>query len=604
MSNDVDSVQADSQAFIKTQFEEVKVFTDALKEFADTNEVDIPTDEIAEQYFSMADLAGMYNALDGFRPSESVPSPEPLGSVPGNPNTIGITPITPENIPDLSASPYTPAFPGTPSASLPSVPTAPGLITPSLPATPNVSLPAAPSFTSVAIPSSLGIEIPSFSYVVPTTDLTAPTERFVFNEVDYTSMLSDEIKAKLFFDMENGGYGIETVDERALWDRARERTSVEANSRIEDALRAAATRGFMLPPGADMAVVADAQQASLEKIASMDREIALKRADMYVENRKFSITAATQVEALFINYRSSMMERMLNAAKALVELGVAVFNAKKDKYMADLEAYKAYAAVFEAKIRAELSKIEIYKGQIEGARLQVEVQKGMADLYRTQVEASKNVIDIYRVQMEGVKALLEVERNKMDIFHTQMEGYSTTVQAKSAEFGLYSAQIQGEISKVASYEAQVRAFAARVEASKARIGAQAARTDAEKATNDAKIEVFRTQIEGYKANIDRVVREYGMRTEKYRSDVALFGTRSENASRQKDITFRASANNAALANIYVQRQIANLERSISALFKQQDFRLTAAKYGTDASAQLAVAAAQQITGLTTLLKTS
>jgi hypothetical protein len=69
-----------------------------------------------------------------------------------------------------------------------------------------------------------------------------------------------------------------------------------------------------------------------------------------------------------------------------------------------------------------------------------------------------------------------------------------------------------------------------------------------------------------------------------------------------DLAFRTETTNVALESKYTDREIARIERDIAALFKLMDWRLNSAKVGADATTQLAVAAANQITGLTALLK--
>lgn len=604
-SNNVDSIQISSQTLMASQYMAVQAFLNTLASFTAINKVDIPATDVTRNFLDVGFARDTFSRLDALKPLWAVRDID-RDPMPADPTAISgmldITVPTFSTIADFQGVSPQLTLPNVPSAALPTAPTAPSVQNPALPTMPTFSLPATPTFTAVAIPSTLGLDLPTFNYAVPVSDLTAPTERFTFNEQDYHSVLSDAVKMKLLSDIENGGYGIEVADERALWDRARERTSYEANAKVEEALRAAASRGFSLPPGADFAMIAEAQQAALEKVSSIDREIALKRADMYVENRKFSLATANQVESMFINYRSAMLERSLNAAKALVELGIAVFSAKKDKFLSDLEAYKAYASVYEAKIRGELTKIELFKGQVEAAKGQIEIQRGMADIYRAQIEGVRALIDVYRTQMDGTKVLMDVERSKIEVFRAQMEGYATQVGAKNAEFALYEAQVKGQLARLSVYESDVRAYAVRVEAQKSKIASETAKVESQKAFNDAKISRYDAELKTYQVKVDRWLRLFAKNLELYKTDLALFGQTSENAGRQLDLGFKVNSTNLALESKYVDREVANLEREVGALFKLMDWRLTSAKYGTDATTNLAIAAAQQITGLTSLLK--
>lgn len=141
-------------------------------------------------------------------------------------------------------------IPDTPDTTLPSVPTAPSISDPVLPTAPSITLPTAPSFSSVDLPLPPSVDIPSFTAGLPSEDFLTPTNNFTFYEAQYSSELLDELNSKLLSDLQNGGYGIETADEQALFNRLRDRETELALTQVEEIRRSAAARGFPLPPGA------------------------------------------------------------------------------------------------------------------------------------------------------------------------------------------------------------------------------------------------------------------------------------------------------------------------------------------------------------------
>jgi hypothetical protein len=142
---------------------------------------------------------------------------------------------------------------------------------------------------------------------------------FVWNEEKYVPSLLEDAKQIILSDLRNGGYGINPADEQALWQRAKDRESQNADNAINDYMRSMAARGFSIPSGAMMAGVQKVQQQSRGAISTVNRDISIKRADMYVQARQFAITNGLNAEQFMVNYYSSFAERTLNSIRILVE---------------------------------------------------------------------------------------------------------------------------------------------------------------------------------------------------------------------------------------------------------------------------------------------
>lgn len=604
-SNDVNEIQSTSQSLMSAQYAEVLTFLNQLREFAAVEEPDVEDPNLSAQLIDPAIIANTLNQAASWAPSVR-PTAEHDPALPDAPDLVAIDQPPTEVMPALSVSAPSLSTIQAPSLSVEGSPSAPALLADSavLPSAPSVSLPSPPAFQAIALPTADEVNLPEFTFSTPVSDLTAPTQLFSFNEAEYSSALSDALKAKILTDIESGGYGIDDDDERLLWDRARERAAVEANQKIEEALRAAASRGFSLPPGADMAAIEAAQQAALANVAGVDREIALKRADMYVENRKHAMSLAREVESLFISYRSAMMERALNAARAGVELGIAVFNAKRDKFLADLELYKAQASVTESRIRGELAKLEVYKAKVEGARVSAEVQKAQVEVYKSQIEGIRAIIDLYNAQLGGVKIRADIDRTRIEGYRAQVEAYATKVQLKNAEVGLYEARLRGDSLRVQAYEAQIRAYGATVEAFRTKAATREADARVQLASNQAQLDQFRSQVERFRAQLESAANRMRMGTDLYRADVSMFQAFAGTVAEQARLSVNLNEANSRTYSKLIDQSIAVLTARMQDALRLHELRLAAAKGGTDATTSLAVAAAQQITGLTQLLKES
>lgn len=233
---------------------------------------------------------------------------------------------------------------------------------------------------------------------LPADDLTTPTSVFSFAEGVYDRTLLDPWRAKLLLDLTTGSYGIDTNDEIALLNRTRDREVEAALTRVEGASREFAARGFPLPPG-ELAIQMDrAYQDMQNKVADANRDIYVKRANQFVEARKFTITEVREMERILLQHYNSMQERAFNVSRATVEFSIAIFNALIAKYKARLDAAIATGQI-----------------QFERARAETEQMRGYVELYRGQVSAYeanlRRVLDTARVQVEAYG--IDVQSNKV-----------------------------------------------------------------------------------------------------------------------------------------------------------------------------------------------
>lgn len=499
-------------------------FYDAIVTATANNSYEFPVIDLATEPVDGANIIGRVDTIqapsDFFFGGFGVP-------VPATPTLDTITIPNFGPVPEFTLSSPVVTIPVPPDATLPGAPTnTPTFNAPAIPNAPTLSLPAVPVFENIAIPPVPTYTIPTYSVVFPDDDLLAPSFTFSYSEQEFQDDLLDDLKVKLMNDLLNGGYGIEPLDEQPLWERAREREMLAANTLIEQAAASAAARGFMAPPGALLALIEGAQQAALEKISSANRDIALKRADMYVENRKFTITEVRQVENMLITLFSTVQERALNAAKYVAEFSKHAYDALVARYQARVAGAQAASQAYEVQLRAGLASLEAYKVQMEGAQLTVEVQKLVADVYRVQLDGVMAFISIYKAQMEGAHIAAEIENLKLTAFRSSVEAYSAQVSAKSAEFGMYKARLEGEMSKVEVFKAQVTAFEGQVSAYST--GATAKRTILDSQIQSAKLEIdifnseitaFSQQLAAAKMQLDTLLTKHQADTQRYSSKV-------------------------------------------------------------------------------------
>lgn len=417
-----------------------------------------------------------------------------------------------------------PALPGTDVGDAPS--DAPSVAEYAAPDAPSVTLPTVPTFEELQLPAVPSFTMPTFSADAPVNNLAAPTQQFSFVDAGYTSELRDPLVAKLLYDLENGGYGIDSTDELALWGRARDRAESQGRLAVETALRRGGSLNLPLPSGAVLAAVEQARAEVLRQLSEANREIALKRADMYVENRRFTIEQVQALEKMSIDLYNAIAERALNVAKVTVELGVAVFEASVRNFNAQLDAYKTFAAVFETRVRAELTKAEVYKAQLEAERLRGEFNNQRAALYQAQLNGIQTVVNLYKNRVEAIQVLTQVQAQKVDIFKSRIEAYATRVKAKEAEYGMYEAATRGELAKVDVYKADLSAY-------ETRLRGEEMRTRVLLQGNEALLQRYNAQVAQYKAQLEGLVATATARVDR---DKTYIAAQAVNVSNYKALT--------------------------------------------------------------------
>lgn len=504
------------------------------------------------------------------------------------------------NVPTFDESAPTLNLPTAPSASLPAAPTnMPEFSPPALPSKPIFALPTVPTFAPIAIPEVPELDIPIFDASVPVDELIEPSTAFDFVELDYSSDLLDSIKAKLRGDLVNGGYGIDPSDEVAIWERARERELKAADAAIEEATTQRAARGFLLPDGALWAAQQIAEQNALDTSSTLSREIAIKRADMYVQARQFAITQSMQLENALIQYSGAKAERALNAAKAQVEVGIALYNLRLEKYKALLESYSKQAQVYETRIRANLSTLEGVKAKIESSNLLLNSQQIGVQIYQSQVDASTKLIELYRTEMEAAQIQAQIEKIKLDGFRTSVEAYGEQVRARETEFKMFEAQIRGETSKIEAYRAAAEAYNSKVNGIKVKAEAEDIVARAQIEENKLLLDQHRTNIDAYRASVEKISLENKSILQRQELGVELDRVLDAKETTRKQTLATILKSNADISTADAELRIKRASNEMAAFIKLQEMAQSGYTEVARARSNVVMAALSQLSGIAT-----
>jgi hypothetical protein len=216
------------------------------------------------------------------------------------------------------------------------------------------------------------------------------------------SDLWNDIYEKLNDDITNGGYGIETADEIAIWERHKEREILDLAAQTEDLDEMYAGFGYKHPPGALIKAKQKARQTYQNKLATINRDMTIERLKMFVDCRKFALENGVKFGELFVNIAKLKVELYDSEVKgALGEAEIKKSNnlVKIEKYKADIDGYAAEARVL-ASLYDLASTQQMREIQMQVAVLQANIE--VAKAYLTQA------VEQAKLRLAGTQTAAEV----------------------------------------------------------------------------------------------------------------------------------------------------------------------------------------------------
>jgi hypothetical protein len=340
-------------------------------------------------------------------------------------------------------------------ASAPTMPTKPSspaidTITTGIPSSP--SLPVKPDDLDI---DDVAITLP----VVP--NLTVPNVSTII-----LSDLWNDIYEKLNSDITDGGYGIETADEIAIWERAKERELLELSAQTEDLDEMYAGFGYKFPPGALIKAKQKARQTYQNKLATLNRDMTIERLKLFVECRKFALENGVRFGQLFIEIGKLITALYDSEMKgAITEADINKTNnlVRVDEYKAKMEGYsteaKVGAEIFDAEVKGSLAEMELVKSNNTSR-----IDKYKADMEGFSSEG-KFLTDLFDSNIKAALGEADVKKSnnlvKLDKYKAEIDGYAAEARVLASLYDLASTQQDREI------KAQVAVLQANIEIAKA-----------------------------------------------------------------------------------------------------------------------------------------
>lgn len=479
-----------------------------------------------------------------------------------------------EQLPTLNFGPA-------PSLSIGSAPPVPGVRDVPVPDAPTVVLPDVPTFLSISTPTFGGVNLHEDWLDklddIPELQLMQPEPMNYQKGAAYTSGFLTNMQA-LLNERLRGGTGLDAAVEQALWDRARDRETQIALAGEAEIMRSAEAAGFPLPAGTLAAQVTDARRAYHDKLSGLSRDIAIKQAELEQENLKQTITMGIQLESQLMDHAIKLEQLAFEAAKAVADNAVQVYNAGVEYYRTLLSAYQTYAAAYKTVIDAELTKVEVYKAQLQGEQTKAEINTALVQQYKAQIEGSMAQVEIYKAQVSAAQTLVQLEQSKVQAAGEQIRAFVATVNAEVSKVEAYKASVGAEGTKVEAFKSLAQAFAAKagVQAEKARVGI--ARYSALTQANAAQWDGYRARVAAESARVDALARHSGVVVDGYKIAATATTAKAELAARMWEASVKQYE---GAQNVMLQSAKINMDAVVYA----NNARLDAAKVGAQIFAQ-------------------
>lgn len=168
----------------------------------------------------------------------------------------------------------------------------------------------------------------------------------------------DEATAKVIDMITNGGTGIPEHVEEQIWQRARERMTRDG-MRLEDSIeRGYAAKGHTLPQGSMTKKIEQARYAQLGPAGESSTNIALKQAEIEIENIKFAIDWALRARTMAMQSAADYIRSIANTPPATANVIESNSSAKARMMSATADFYRARLSRDELVLKSATTDID------------------------------------------------------------------------------------------------------------------------------------------------------------------------------------------------------------------------------------------------------
>ena len=471
------------------------------------------------------------------------------------------------------------------------IPDAPVIEGVDIPTAPTISLPSAPSLHDIALPSAPDISIPDFDADIEAQEVLVPGG-FTWGEPVYGSDIWAELLAKVLDGIMNGGTGLPSEVEDAIYWQHLNRTFAENDKAMMEAENYFAGRGFTLPTGMLAARLTEIANQAQRNNLQASKDIAISQAELAQKNTHFFIEKGAELEGMMRDFFVKNATLSLEGQKAVFGSAMEIFKAGLDRANYAMELHKTRASIWETRVRAALTQVEIFKAQIEGARVSAEVQKISVDIYTAQLAAADTLVRLYSGQMQAAAIHAEIQKAQMSLYGERIKAYMAQVELNKAKVLQYEAEWSGEKAKADVYSARVAAYSAEIGAKAKRLDALIAKLGARIENNKMLVEEYKARVGKYSAEIDGRTKAIGAKVDGFKALVA--GYEAENS--RDEAYYKAKIEEIRVrvqeASFRLQKAIAKVEASVRGYTAIKELQVKGTEGVLNTGAMLAASAVQ------------
>ena len=158
--------------------------------------------------------------------------------------------------------------------------------------------------------------------------------------------------------IENGGTGIPSHVEDQIWQRDRSRVLEETNRARDDVFASFAARGFPVPPGAALHAIRLSQTEASNRIAQQSRDVAIKQAEIEIENIRFAVDKAINLYGTAVAAASDYVKALSVGPTSAMQIVPSITDSQSRLISAAGDYYRARIAVKELELKAHLPSAE------------------------------------------------------------------------------------------------------------------------------------------------------------------------------------------------------------------------------------------------------
>lgn len=429
-----------------------------------------------------------------------------------------------------------------------------------LPTKPTLITLTPPEAVSITFPEAPDLSIPEWDGTIP-EDTTGDLEvAYNYSEPVYDDTLMQKIRAWVENIIENGGTGLGEEVLAALRANFKSWIAEDIEEEYQKILNFEASRGFTIPTGALNARLRTLAARRQRKVQEYDNQLLAEEAKLAQQNTQFAVQYGAECEKILREAHNQLANRALQLAKDMVASAIEIYKAKREGYLASLEAVKIRATVYETRIRSLSLVLEQYKTEIEARKLTLEAKAQEVQIYVAMQGANAQLIDMWAKEADASRLILENERNKLELFKGQIEAFTARIAGQKNKIDLHTALLAADESRTKVYSEQMRGYGILAEAvnSQNNVAIEQAKLSHE-VLNKGQIELHNAALARADSILKAAVTAEGFKLQAYESESKGYESQARAYESFTDAKAKAYSANVQYAAAVIDKSIKQAE---------------------------------------------